>query len=188
VNDDHRPSSLHRATAVSRPKVVLTGFMGTGKSAVGQALALRLGYEWVDTDGEIESRHGGIPEIFATRGENEFRRYERQVAGDLAERDGLVISTGGRMMLDADNAALLTTDSVVICLVASAATILRRIGGEVASRPLLAGPNPEGRINALLAERAEGYGRFRQLDTSDMSVTDVVDGIVAMMEELSPPE
>ena len=78
--------------------VVLTGFMGTGKSTVGRLLAERLGYEFVDTDQLIVERYGPIPEIFATDGEAAFRAYEREVAGELAERQGLVIATGGRAL------------------------------------------------------------------------------------------
>ena len=77
-----------------RHNVVLTGFMGTGKTTVGRLLADELGYEFVDTDELIEQRHGSIVDIFATRGEEAFRRLEREVAAELARRSGLVISTG----------------------------------------------------------------------------------------------
>ena len=85
--------------------VILTGFMGTGKTTVGRLLAERFDYEFVDTDRVIEQRHGPIPEIFRDHGEGEFRRLERDVADELSERDRLVISTGGRLMVDAVNAA-----------------------------------------------------------------------------------
>ncbi len=81
--------------------VVLTGFMATGKTTVGRLLAERLGYEFVDTDQLIEQRHGPIPAIFRESGEGEFRRLERSVADELAARRQLVISTGGRLLLDA---------------------------------------------------------------------------------------
>jgi shikimate kinase len=84
--------------------VVLTGFMGTGKTTVGRLLAERLGYGFVDTDALIVARHGPIAEIFAGRGEGEFRRLEAEVAAELADRTGLVIATGGRMLLDHGNA------------------------------------------------------------------------------------
>ena len=79
------------------PRIVLTGFMASGKSAVGRALARRIGYEWIDTDDLIESRHGAIDQIFVTSGEEAFRQLEAAVATELAERNGLVISTGGRL-------------------------------------------------------------------------------------------
>ena len=80
--------------------VVLTGFMGTGKTTVGRLLADLLGYEFVDTDEVIEQRYGPIETIFRERGEDAFRTIEREVAGELAGADRRVISTGGRMMLD----------------------------------------------------------------------------------------
>ncbi len=87
----------------SEQNLVLTGFMGTGKTTVGRMLAEKLGMEFVDTDELIESRHGPIPRIFADRGESEFRAIEQEVARELGERSGLVIATGGRMVLDDDN-------------------------------------------------------------------------------------
>ena len=75
--------------------LVLTGFMGTGKTTVGRILADRLGYGFVDTDEVIESRAGPIPEIFDRDGEEAFREMERSVARELSGRTGLVIATGG---------------------------------------------------------------------------------------------
>src|SRR4051794_41915154 len=77
--------------------VVLTGFMGTGKTTVGRLLADLLGYEFIDTDELIVAQHGPIDVIFRVRGEPAFRSLERDVAGALAERERLVISTGGRV-------------------------------------------------------------------------------------------
>src|SRR6187399_1176730 len=94
-------------TTADGRNIVLTGFMGTGKTTVGRLLAARLGYEFVDTDEAIVERHGEIADIFRTRGEEAFRQIERQLAAELASRERLVISTGGRMMLDPDNVAAL---------------------------------------------------------------------------------
>ncbi len=87
--------------------VVLTGFMGTGKSTVGKALARELGYEFIDTDAMIVERYGTIAQIFEQGGEDAFRQHERTTAVELAGRSGCVISTGGRFMLDEHNAAVL---------------------------------------------------------------------------------
>lgn len=145
--------------------MVLTGFMGTGKTTVGRLLADRLGYEFVDTDGIIERRHGPIPAIFAERGEETFRAIERQVAAELGERQGLVISTGGRMLLDPVNERALSANGDVFCLAASVDEIWRRVGRTCADRPLLAGADPRQRIVELLAERQAGYAEFRQVTT-----------------------
>lgn len=147
--------------------VVLTGFMGTGKTTVGRLLADRLGYEFVDTDAIIEERHGPIPQIFAAHGERTFRRYEREVAAELAERDGLVISTGGRLMLDPANAELLGAGAHVFCLTARLDTILARVtaAGIADERPLLAGSDVEEQIARLLEARADAYAEFAQIAT-----------------------
>ena len=152
---------------MSDRNVVLTGFMGTGKTTIGRALAELLGREFVDTDHVIEQRHGPIPTIFAEQGEGAFRRYEREIAAELADRDGLVIATGGRLMVDAVNAQRLGATGDVICLVASLDTILRRVdvAGAGETRPLLRGDDVRARVGALLAERAEAYGAFHQVTT-----------------------
>ena len=112
---------------MSRTNVILTGFMATGKSAVGRLVADLLGYEWVDTDVQIEARHGPIIEIFQSNGEESFRELERDLAVELSDRTGLVISTGGRMMLDPDNVRVLGAGARIFCLIASAEEILRRV-------------------------------------------------------------
>lgn len=162
--------------------VVLTGFMGTGKTTVGRRLAERLGFEFVDTDQLIEHRHGPIPVLFAMHGEAKFRRLEAAVAAELASRTGCVIATGGRLMVDPDNAARLGATGRVLCLVAGVDTILDRVGGtDVASRPMLAGDDPRGRIVELLAERAEAYARFDSVDTEGRTPDEVVDAIVELI-------
>jgi len=163
--------------------VVLTGFMGTGKTTVGRLLAERIGYELVDTDTIIESEHGTIASIFAERGEEEFRRLEQQVARELAERQGLVVSTGGRLMLDPENVESLGRTGRVFCLVADPEEILRRITADAArvERPLLAVDDPQNRIIELLAERADGYAKFEQIHTDTRTPAQIVAEIEAAL-------
>lgn len=167
--------------APQRRNVVLTGFMGTGKTTVGRAVAARLDYEFVDTDAVIEGRHGPIPQIFADHGEERFRDIERAVASELADRRGLVVSTGGRLMLDPANQATLGQSGDVFTLTASPDEIFRRIapGGGIEERPMLAGPNPRQRIAALLEERAEGYGAFAEVRTDGRAPDDLAAEIIA---------
>lgn len=160
--------------------LVLTGFMATGKTTVGRILAGRLGYRFVDTDEVIESRAGPIPEIFERQGEEAFRDLERSVARELAGRTGLVIATGGRMMLDGECAACLEPQADVICLTADPDTIIERIG-DTAGRPLLAGPDASERVRELLAERAEGYGRFASVDTEGRSAEEVAAAVMSRL-------
>jgi shikimate kinase len=163
-----------------RSNIVLTGFMGTGKTTVGRAIADRLRMVFVDTDAVIEERHGPIPTIFAEHGEERFRELERDVARELSERPGLVVATGGRMMVDPANAEALGETGLVVCLTATVDTIYKRVRDGIESRPMLGGDDAKGRIAQLLAERQPSYERFVQVITDGRSIDDIVDEIVAI--------
>lgn len=163
--------------------IVLTGFMGTGKSTVGRVVAERLGRRFVDTDALIESRHGPIPRLFAEHGEDHFRRLEREVAAELAAASGLVVATGGRTMLDPANQATLGASGTVVCLAASVEQLVLRLQDEAGDRPLLEGDDPAGRITALLAEREAGYARFPQVATDGRTPAEVADAVIALVAD-----
>jgi shikimate kinase len=147
--------------------LILTGFMGTGKTTVGRLVAEKLGREFVDTDSVIEELHGPIPEIFDLQGESAFRDFERDLARELGQRDGLVIATGGRMLLDPENFKALSENGRIICLIASPEEIYDRVTRDASrvNRPLLEVADPKQRIIELLDERATDYARFPQLRT-----------------------
>lgn len=158
-------------------KIVLTGFMGTGKSTVGRLLAQRLGFDFTDTDAWIEAQHGrSIADIFCQDGEAAFRQMERAAARHFAGAQKMVIATGGRLMLDEENAALLGENGRVFCLTAPPEEILARLAGDE-RRPLLAAPDPAARVRELLRRRAEGYGRFAQVDTRGQTPQQVAEEI-----------
>lgn len=167
--------------------------MGTGKTAVGRVLAGRTGRELVDTDAVIAERAGPIPEIFERLGEGGFRRLEREAVRELAERTGLVVATGGGTVLDPANRAALAATGDVVCLTAGVDAIVERVsaGGGPARRPLLAGGVPgEGvraRVEALLAERAEDYACFPQVDTTGLSPSEAADAVLAAIDGLRAP-
>jgi 3-dehydroquinate synthase len=163
--------------------IVLTGFMGTGKTTVGKLLARQLDYDFVDTDVLIQERAGkSIPEIFAQMGEDAFRQMEADLARELAGRQGVVISTGGRMMLDPANAAALTRTGRVFCLVATPEEILERVSRDGDhERPLLAVADPMQRIVDLMQERQEDYGRFPQMQTSRKSPDVVSKNLIGLL-------
>jgi shikimate kinase len=169
------------------PNIVLTGFMGTGKSTVGRRLAERLGWPFVDTDAVIEADHGPIPAIFAEHGEHRFRAIEREVAADLARRRGTVVATGGRLLLDPANVDSLGGSGVVVCLAASVDALVDRLAGEAEGRPLLQGDDPRARIAELLAARAAGYARFPQVATDGRSPDEVADAVLAVVEAAAGP-
>ncbi|MSU23355.1 MAG: shikimate kinase [Opitutus sp.] len=135
----------------------LVGFMGTGKSTVGRAVAHRLGFGVLDSDHAIERQRGKtIPEIFAAEGEPAFRAMEREFLerGHPAERT--VIACGGGLVVQPGMLALLKSKGVVVCLHASLATILARTSRHQ-HRPLLVAENPEERVRTLYAQREPIY-------------------------------
>jgi shikimate kinase len=135
----------------------LVGFMGTGKSTVGRAVAHKLGFNVVDSDHEIERLQGKtIPDIFAQDGEPAFRTMERAFieGGHPAERT--VVSCGGGLVVQPGMLAMLKSRGVVVCLHASVETILARTARQQ-NRPLLVAANPEERIRTLFAQREPIY-------------------------------
>src|ERR1700752_1096640 len=117
--------------------IVLTGFMGSGKSEVGRRLARRLGRAFIDTDELIEAHAGkSVASIFADDGEAAFRRLERDAVADAARRGEAVVALGGGAVLDPANVTVLRAAGVVICLTARPDAILARVG-RGADRPLL---------------------------------------------------
>jgi shikimate kinase len=135
----------------------LVGFMGTGKSTVGRAVAHKLGFTLLDSDHEIERQRGQtIPEIFAQEGEPAFRAMEREFIGGGHPADRTVVSCGGGLVVQPGMLALLKTKGVVVCLHASIETILARTSRHQ-HRPLLVAEDPEERIRTLYAAREPIY-------------------------------
>jgi shikimate kinase / 3-dehydroquinate synthase len=163
--------------------IILTGFMGTGKTTIGQALAVRLGWTFLDTDLEIERRAGiSIPEIFSRHGEKHFRNLERQLCRELISRQGTVIATGGGMPLDPENRKLLSAAGIVLCLRRSTEEILARIGNN-GGRPMLEGKNPAERVDSLLREREASYSSFAyQVNATGLPVEDSVNRVYEIVQ------
>lgn len=158
-----------------KPNIILTGFMATGKTAVGKRLAKKLDYEFVDTD-ELIVRRAGMPvaDIFQKQGEDVFRKMESKLALELGEKQGLVISTGGGMMLNPENASALSAAGKIFCLTASPEEIFDRVSKDThAKRPLLEASNPMLKITELLKQREKGYLNFPQMPTSGKTPDEV---------------
>ncbi len=160
--------------------IVLIGFMGTGKSAVGHALADMMHARFLDTDAEIEREAGKhVAEIFAEKGEEAFRNSESMLLQRLTHDKGnLVLSTGGGTPLRAENVRLLKRIGPVVWLTAPPQTILGRVRRNLAQRPLLAnhGDDPLARVQHLLAERTPRYAAVAdyEFDTSNFATSDAV--------------
>ncbi|MBT6445969.1 MAG: shikimate kinase, partial [Acidimicrobiaceae bacterium] len=106
---------------------------------------------------------------------------ERDIAKELTTDVGYVISTGGRFMLDPENVAALQQGNRIFCLVAELAVIMERVMRRRSSRPLLAGDDPQSRVEELMRIRAEGYGRFEAVSTDERPPTKVVDDIISRL-------
>jgi shikimate kinase len=157
--------------------IVLIGFMGTGKSEVGQRLASRLDRAFLDTDEQIVAKAGrSIPEIFELEGEVGFRDRETTLLGSLTDLQNAVLATGGGILGRDENVALLRGIGTLVCLSARPEVILERTR-PWNSRPLLAGsPDPRATVERLLAERAPRYALADvTIDTSERSIDEVVD-------------
>ncbi|MBI2438954.1 MAG: shikimate kinase [Lentisphaerae bacterium] len=155
--------------------IVLVGFMGAGKTAVGQALARKLRRTFLDMDAELEARAlKPISRIFAEEGEAAFRRMERDLVVECSCRQNLVIAAGGGVVLNPDNVRDFTVTGYVICLKATPEEILRRV--ELSKeRPLLEQGDKAERIRALLLSRQKLYDALAyQVDTTGKSVAEVV--------------
>ena len=157
--------------------IILTGFMGTGKTTVGHLLAQRLDRSFVDLDQQLEAQFGKqIPQIFAEEGEPAFRLVESQLCHRFAAESGIVLSTGGGALVNPDNLQTLRKTGIVICLTATVDTILERID-KIKDRPLLAGNTEERRhrIQELLNMRRSAYAAIPlQVDTTGLSPSQIV--------------
>jgi len=162
--------------------VILAGFMGTGKTSAGRRLAERLGLRFVDLDTEIEAAEGrAISEIFARDGEPYFRAVEKRLAQKWAATPGVVLATGGGAVLDPDNVACFRHSGLLVCLTARPEIILARVARET-HRPLLEQADKERRILELLEKRRAIYAALpHTIDTSDLTVDEVVARILALV-------
>lgn len=158
--------------------IVLTGFMGTGKTTVGKTLAEWVTFDFADMDSLIEQEAGKtIPEIFAAEGEAGFREREREAARRLAQGSKQVIATGGGTVKDPENMEALRETGIIVCLTASVDTILQRTEAQ-GQRPLLdaAGEDRKAAVEKLLAERDSLYKDADYLIETDGKTPDEVAG------------
>ncbi|MGI4791847.1 MAG: shikimate kinase [Janthinobacterium lividum] len=187
------PKEFTQETTVPEThNIVLIGFMGTGKSAVGRVLARRTQFRHLDLDSEIEQAAGKtIPQIFAEEGEPAFRARETAFLSSLSapepQDQPLILSTGGGTPLREENAVLLKKIGTIVWLQVSPEAILARVAHSLHERPLLAAhqDDPLRRITSLLAVREAHYAALADfvLETSDCA--DSEEGASRLMERLS---
>jgi shikimate kinase len=167
--------------------IALIGYRGTGKSTVAQQLALRLGWDWVDADVEVELRAGkSIAAIFANDGEATFRNLESDVVADFCRRTRTVLAFGGGSVLRHANREAIARAGAVVWLQASVDAILVRLAADettAARRPNLTKAGGRQEIEQLLAVRTPIYRACATLevDTEGKAPAAVVDEIVAAL-------
>jgi len=166
--------------------IVLIGFMGSGKSSSGKALARKTGLPRFETDEMVETRFGfSVTEIFVRFGEEEFRNAETEALRQLSETVPAIIVTGGGIVLRPENVKRLRALGKVVGLEADEETLFRRISRR-ATRPLLQTKNPRAALAELLRVRAPLYRAAAdvRLDTSRLTHDEVADAILKSIEAL----
>ena len=169
-----------------KTSIALIGFMGTGKTAVGKALAEKLGKEFFELDLLIEKKaRKTIPAIFKEDGEISFREFEIEVVKEVSQQRNAVIACGGGVILNKINIDRLRKEAVIVYLTASPRVILRRISRDIDERPLLAVANPALTIKDLLRFRRPFYERAADVtvNTSGLDIDSVVRQITAKIKE-----
>lgn len=168
-------------------RIVLVGPMASGKTSTGRRIARRTGYRFVDLDDAVERAAGrSIPEIFRSEGEEGFRRREAEVTrrfDDLPDGRGVVVATGGGWMA---REALRERwdDAVRVWLRVSPEEALRRIGGDLESRPMLDPARPRESFRRILERRREDYGRAEYaVDTEGRTPDEVADRVLRLLRQ-----
>jgi shikimate kinase len=175
--------------ALGARSIVLIGMMGVGKSSIGRRLAGRLGISFVDADAEIEKAAGmSIADIFAHRGEADFRSGEARVIARLLEGGPQVLAAGGGAFMNAATREAIRAKGVSIWLKADLDVLLRRISKRRNERPLLQTGDPEETLRALLIEREPIYAQadltvYSRDVAHDSIVADIITGIGGFLHE-----
>jgi shikimate kinase len=166
-------------------RILLVGFMASGKSSVGRELASRLGWGFEDFDTVIEARASkSVSEIFAEDGESEFRRLESGVAEQLLVRSEVVLASGGGWPAQPGSWKMVTEDTMSVWLQVSPAEAVRRASQEGPTRPLLEGGDVTNRATALLLVREASYRRARYaLDSEQYGPLELAGEVIKLMTE-----
>ncbi len=169
-------------------RVLLVGFMGSGKSTVGRSLARALGWTFADFDEEIAEAEGmPVAEIFRSRGEQHFRAVEASVARGLLMRNEVVLASGGGWAAAPGRLDEVPSGTETFWLHVSAEEAVRRVSAEPGSRPLLTAEAPLDQAAALLRERESFYrAAGNAVDTSHLSVDDVTTEILRVLSARHP--
>lgn len=164
--------------------IFLVGPMGVGKTTIGYQIAQILSMNFIDSDQEIEKRAGvSIPTIFEYEGEDGFRQREQNIIAELTQFNNIVLSTGGGVILNADNRKHLQNRGYVIYLHASVDDLLERTAHSQ-NRPLLQTPNPREKLETLLSQRHPLYTEVANItiETGQKSIPEVIQIVLTHLE------
>jgi shikimate kinase len=173
----------HEPARIEPARIVLVGMMGVGKTTAGRLVARRLGWDYLDSDAEVEKATGlTVPALFARDGEAGFRQAEAATLRRLCHgAEPVVISVGGGAVLRPENRAVLRESGRVVWLRARPATLAARVG-DGRGRPLLEGSgDPHEALAALETARRPLYAEVADetIDVDDLSAEEVGERIVA---------
>ncbi|MDB5623580.1 MAG: shikimate kinase [Devosia sp.] len=177
----------HLAALLAGRPLALVGMMGAGKTTVGRRLASRMGRAFLDSDEEIErAAQMSIPEIFAQRGEVEFRAGETRVIARVLKHPNLVLATGGGAFVNLETRAVLKSEAVSVWIKADADLLFARVSRR-SNRPLLQTANPRQTLERLVEER---YPIYAEADVTVVSrdvpqetvASDLIEAVLAYLK------
>jgi shikimate kinase len=177
-----RTSQIVSDIEVGKPHLILVGLPGSGKTAVGEALAERLTRSFLDFDREIERRESAsIAEIFGVRGEAYFRQQEIELTLELRQCGNMIVAPGGGWVTNKGVVEIVRPPARLVYLRVKPETALKRLGSQSGARPLLSRPDPLGQLRRLLAERETLYAQAdHEMSVEVLDVKRVVDKLVEL--------
>lgn len=165
---------------INKENIILIGFMGCGKTTIGEKLAYKLNYNFVDSDKQLQKEAGiSINDIFKLYGENYFRKLENSIINSIAKSKSQVIATGGGIIKNENNIKLLKKSGIILYLKASPEHIYNNIKNDT-SRPLLQCEDKLAKIKELLSERENLYQMYCDIsiEVSNHSIDNIINQII----------
>lgn len=180
--------NAHRSPAADANNIILTGFMGAGKTTIARSIAEKTGYAMKEMDEMIEEKMGmTVAEIFEKYGEPYFRDIESELAAEIAAMKNAVVSCGGGTVLRQQNVDALSSSGTIILLRVKPETVFERVSKNAGRRPLLAKYMSRGYISWLMKKRSSAYHNAASyiVDVDGRSTEDIADEIISIASGLS---
>jgi shikimate kinase len=187
LENDLMSKLTNRKSSKGASNLILTGLMGTGKTTLGQLVASKLNRKFIDTDQYIEEQYGPVANIFnQPDGDDKFRLIEGKVANELSEKDNLVISTGGRFLLNQNNIDMMLKNGHIFCLVAELQDIVDRLTSSTGEtyRPRFEKAANKLALMKQLEKQSESYfNQFEKIQTSGVGLSCLTSEIVNLFSK-----